>query len=226
MGQHCLLLQWEKADLDQMQAVRSYIQSHFITEVLEVVPTYKELALYLHFNADINVLKEELEEQLPKLNHSPEAEDSITYHIPVCYDLEHGMDLESLAASKKLSIEEVIQLHTAPTYRIHFLGFLPGFPYLSGLVPKLHQARLESPRPKIPAGSVGIAGAQTGVYPQASPGGLNLIGRTPLKLFDIKQNPPAQLKPLQKLKFYAINKEEFEEKVEEIEKFKSKRVEK
>ena len=115
-----------------------------------------------------------------------------------------------------MTIEEVIERHTAPIYDIHFLGFLPGFPYLSGLDEKLHRPRLKSPRPRIPAGSVGIAGSQTGIYPQSSPGGWNLIGRTPIKLFDIEKNPPALLKPLRKLKFYAISEEEFEEIEEKL----------
>ncbi|MEQ8910303.1 MAG: 5-oxoprolinase subunit PxpB [Vicingaceae bacterium] len=216
VGTHCLILQWEETIPQQMQAVQTYIKDKFDKDVLEMVPTYRELALYLHFESDIYALKESLEANLPKIEVNRSQEDGQVFQIPVCYSPKYGMDLKPLAKAKELSVAELIERHTAPTYQIHFLGFLPGFPYLSGLDEKLQHSRLESPRQKIPAGSVGIAGTQTGIYPHSSPGGWNLIGRTPLKLFDIEQSPPALLKPMQKLKFYAISEKEFEEKEKEL----------
>jgi KipI family sensor histidine kinase inhibitor len=104
-----------------------------------------------------------------------------TVEIPTCYD---GPDLLRVAEHAKLSVEEVIARHSAPTYRVHCLGFAPGFPYLGGLDPRLHTPRLASPRPRVPAGSVAIGGEHTGVYSIASPGGWNLIGRTDAALFN------------------------------------------
>ena len=106
--------------------------------------------------------------------------------IPVCYGGKFGPDLEEVANHAGLSAEEVILRHTAPDYHVYMLGFRPGFPYLGGLDPAIACPRRATPRQTVEQGSVGIAGAQTGVYPEPSPGGWNLIGRTPLKLFDEK----------------------------------------
>lgn len=113
--------------------------------------------------------------------------------IPVAYGGEAGPDLADVARHAGLSPEEVVARHSAATYRVRFLGFSPGFPYLGGLPPELATPRLPTPRPRVPAGSVAIGGAQTGVYPQATPGGWRLIGRTPLPLFDPRRQPPALL---------------------------------
>jgi len=110
--------------------------------------------------------------------------------IPVCYDPALAPDLEALAAEKGLTVEALAALHAAPAYRCYLLGFRPGFPFLGGLDDRLAAARLPSPRLRVPAGSVGIGGRQTGVYPVDSPGGWRLIGRTPLRLFD-----PARAEP-------------------------------
>lgn len=125
--------------------------------------------------------------------------------IPVCYGGEFGPDLEFVAEHNQLSLERVIELHCAAPYHIYMMGFTPGFPYLGGLDPRLHTPRLESPRTMVAAGSVGIANAQTGVYPIASPGGWRLIGRTPLKLFDPDRQDPFLLRAGAKLRFRPIS---------------------
>lgn len=114
--------------------------------------------------------------------------------IPVRYGGEDGPDLEEVAALHGISADEVVALHAAGEYRVHLIGFVPGFPYLGGLDARLHTPRRDSPRTVVPAGSVGIGGAQTGVYPIESPGGWRLIGRTPLPLFDPLRDPPALLR--------------------------------
>ncbi len=124
--------------------------------------------------------------------------------IPVCYGGEYGPDLIAVAAHAGLSAEAVIQRHAGALYRVYFLGFTPGFPYLGGLDPRLVMARKATPRLLTPAGSVGIAGAQTGVYPQATPGGWQIIGRTPLTLFDPARAPPCLLAPDDRVRFVAI----------------------
>lgn len=129
--------------------------------------------------------------------------------IPVCYDLELGPDLPRVAAQAQCTEAEVVAWHSAGEYRVEAVGFSPGFPYLSGLPAQLHTPRLATPRAAVPAGSVGIGGAQTGIYPQATPGGWNLIGRTPVILFDPEARPPARLQVGDRVRFRAITREEF-----------------
>jgi KipI family sensor histidine kinase inhibitor len=125
-------------------------------------------------------------------------------HIPVHYGDEDGPDLLAVATGVGLTPEEVVRRHAAAEYQVYFLGFLAGFPYLGGLPAELAVPRLDSPRARIPAGSVGIAGQQTGIYPVASPGGWRLIGRTPLRLFDPARDPPALLRPGDRVRFSPV----------------------
>jgi len=129
--------------------------------------------------------------------------------IPVCYHAEFALDLDRVAEHTKLSAGEVVDLHCTAEYRVACIGFVPGFPFLTGLATKLATPRRDTPRKEIPPGSVGIGGAQTGIYPLRSPGGWNLIGRTPLKLFDPTKNPPALLQAGDRVLFRAITREEF-----------------
>jgi len=124
--------------------------------------------------------------------------------IPVCYGGENGPDLEAVAAHCGLTAAEVIGRHAAGDYVVDFLGFAPGFAYLSGMDPRLATPRLETPRRRVPAGSVGIGGSQTGVYSFATPGGWSLIGRTPLKLFDAEREPMALVAIGDHLRFVPI----------------------
>ncbi|HEU5400212.1 MAG TPA: 5-oxoprolinase subunit PxpB [Terriglobales bacterium] len=131
--------------------------------------------------------------------------------IPVCYGSEFGPDLAFVSEHSRLSVEEVIRLHSSASYVVHFLGFSPGFGYLDGLPARLACPRLESPRTRVAAGSVGIAGAQTGVYPLDSPGGWRLVGRTPLRMFDPLADSPSRLEPGDTVQFVAIDRGEFDE---------------
>jgi KipI family sensor histidine kinase inhibitor len=124
--------------------------------------------------------------------------------IPVHYGGMDGPDLDFVAQHTGLSPAEVIARHSAVVYRVYMLGFLPGFAYLGGLDPALHTPRLQTPRLQVPAGSVGIAGAQTGVYPCASPGGWRLIGRTDLRLYEAEADPPCLLAPGDRVRFVAV----------------------
>ncbi|HEX3420330.1 MAG TPA: 5-oxoprolinase subunit PxpB [Candidatus Udaeobacter sp.] len=129
--------------------------------------------------------------------------------IPVCYDSEFGFDLDRVAEHTQLSEREIVDIHTSGEYRVACIGFVPGFTFLAGLPKKLATPRRDAPRKEIPPGSVGIGGVQTGIYPLRSPGGWNLIGRTPLKLFDPSKNPPTLLQPGDRVRFRAITREEF-----------------
>lgn len=124
--------------------------------------------------------------------------------IPVRYGGTHGPDLSEVAERLQLTENEVIDLHTAAEYTVLMIGFLPGFPYLGPLPEALHLPRRDTPRLRVPPGSVAIAGGQTGIYPQASPGGWHLIGHTDFRLFDPSERPPARLQPGQRVRFVAV----------------------
>ncbi|HET9418553.1 MAG TPA: 5-oxoprolinase subunit PxpB [Chthoniobacterales bacterium] len=130
--------------------------------------------------------------------------------IPVCYDTEFAPDLNDVARHAGRSTQEVVDLHSGAQYRVHCVGFTPGFPFLGGLDPRVATPRRSTPRKEIAAGSVGIGGAQTGIYPVKSPGGWNIIGRTPLRLFDPQKDPPALLRAGNRVRFRAITREEFD----------------
>ena len=136
--------------------------------------------------------------------------DARLVEIPVCYDPEFALDLDHVASQAKLTPTKVVDLHSRAKYRVSCIGFVPGFPFLAGLPKELATPRRATPRKEIPAGSVAIGGAQTGIYPLRSPGGWNLIGRTPLHLFDPEKTPPAFLRAGDRVRFRAIAREEFE----------------
>jgi inhibitor of KinA len=135
--------------------------------------------------------------------------------IPVCYGGEFGPDLGYVAEHNQLSVEEVIEIHTSGQYLVYMIGFAPGFPYLGGMSERIMAPRRQSPRLAIPAGTVGIAGMQTGVYPIETPGGWQLIGRTPLALFRPQDNPPSLLQSGDIVRFCQISDKEYEEYKEE-----------
>lgn len=129
--------------------------------------------------------------------------------VPVCYGGEFGPDLHAVAEQAGMSVDEVVSRHTAANYHVAMLGFAPGFAYLLGLDPALHAPRRANPRIRVPAGSVAIGGAQTGIYPRELPGGWNLIGRTPLTLFDASRATPALFVPGQRVRLHAIEASQF-----------------
>ncbi len=131
------------------------------------------------------------------------------HKIPVCYNVPYAPDLPLMSEAKQLPAEEIIRLHTATIYHVFMIGFMPGFPYLGTLPDALQMPRLAVPRTRVPAGSVGIAGMQTGVYPFASPGGWNIIGQTPQAIFDINRPEPVLIKAGDRVQFYAIDADEF-----------------
>ena len=130
--------------------------------------------------------------------------------IPVRYGGALGPDLEAIAAGAGMDLEAAIALHAGTHYRVAMLGFAPGFPYLAGLDERLAAPRRATPRVRVAGGSIGIGGAQTGIYPREGPGGWNIIGRTPLRLFDPRRDPPCLLAPGQRVRFRAIGEAEFE----------------
>jgi inhibitor of KinA len=129
--------------------------------------------------------------------------------IPVCYSEKYAWDLDEISKEKTLTPEEIIHLHTAKRYRVYMIGFLPGFAYMGEADKRIAMPRKQQPRTKVAAGSVGIAGMQTGIYPFDSPGGWQIIGRTPVKLFDKENDDPVLLQPGDEIEFYSITEDEF-----------------
>jgi inhibitor of KinA len=132
-------------------------------------------------------------------------QDQFLWEIPVCYDASFGIDLEEIANKKKCSVTDIIRLHTETDYIVYFIGFQPGFLYLGGLHQNLHIPRKSNPRVRVDKGSVGIGGAQTGVYPQNSSGGWNIIGKSPLNFFNMKATNPCFAKSGDRIQFVAVD---------------------
>jgi len=139
-----------------------------------------------------------------------------TMEIPVCYDLEFALDLTAVATAHDLNTSDVIHLHSSASYVVQMIGFSPGFPYLAGLPSQLHTPRRASPRIQVPAGSVAIGGEQTGIYSCNTPGGWNIIGRTPVQLFDPQRDPPCLLRTGDAIRFVPIDRQQFDDSVERI----------
>jgi inhibitor of KinA len=182
-------------------------------EILELVPTYRSLMVYFDpMRISRDALTDKIRLFLDSDAESGEKADTATVvSIPVCYGGEFGPDLEFVASHNKLSVEEVVEIHTSRAYQVYMLGFTPGFPYLGGISDRIAAPRLAQPRVVIPAGSIGIAGSQTGIYPIQSPGGWQLIGRTPLQLFNPGSADPFLFAAGNYLRFTAIDAGTFQE---------------
>lgn len=200
----------------QVRAFALALERENIPGIVETVPTYRSLAVHY----DPMVLScGELKARLSALLETekelcvPPAEVLV---IPVLYGGEEGPDLPFVAKYTGLSAEEVVKIHSSADYLIYMLGFTPGFTYLGGLDPVLETPRLATPRVRIPAGSVGIAGKQTGIYPIDSPGGWQLIGRTPVKLYDPARTVQVLPKAGQYIRFMAVDRTEYERIAAEV----------
>ncbi len=175
----------------------------------EAVPSYR--SLLVHYDP----LKLSMREARALIFAALERESDVSpleprlVEVPTAYGGEFGPDIAFVAEHSGLSVEEVIRLHSGTLYTVYLLGFTPGFPYLGGLPAQLATPRLATPRQSVPAGSVGIAGPQTGIYPLATPGGWQLIGRTPVVLFDPFRTPPALLRPGNRVRFCPISADDF-----------------
>lgn len=211
-GEKALLIQFkDEISLEVHQQVKScylYLKSIAIKGIESLIPAYNSLTIL--FDKEV-IQQAALKEILENLNFKileTVLKNQQTITIPVCYDVELGWDLESTAKTLCLSIEEVIKLHTAKPYLVYMLGFTPGFMYLGGLNKQLHIPRKNTPRLKIPAGAVGLADQQTGIYPMETPGGWQIIGQTPLRLFS--KEKPALVEMGDLVEFKAISKKEFD----------------
>lgn len=210
-----------------------YLEQEKIAGVIEYVPAYCSITLHYHPLEVIEGVKRTTAQwqSLKSIHHSPsqllqyilkeklshfEEQNMLDAHtehriveIPVCYGEEFGPDLLEVASYHQLSPDQVVALHSKATYLVHMLGFAPGFPYMGGMDPAIATPRKAIPRAFIVEGSVGIAGEQTGIYPVATPGGWQIIGRTPIKLFDPRQEIPSIVQAGDKIKFIPISKAQF-----------------
>lgn len=189
-----------------------------ISGITEWVPSYSGIMIYFDpLTIDCLSLRRLLLEKFSLINSVSLKNKKSVIILPVCYGNEYGPDISVVAKRNQLSVEEVITIHSTPLYYIYMLGFTPGFPYLGGMDNRIETPRKKEPRLKIAAGSVGIAGDQTGIYPLESPGGWQIIGKTPLNLFNPRQNPAFLLRAGLYIKFEPVDSKEFIKISREIE---------
>ena len=186
------------------------LESAAVAGVRDIVPTYRSVTVYFDpLRTDRDALVARLNQ--PRMQPLADTDAASTAHrVPVCYGGDLGPDLETVAAFAGLSADEVVLAHTARTYRVFMLGFLPGFAYMATVDERIGVPRRSTPRTCVPAGSVEIAGVQTGIHPSDAPGGWQLLGRTPLRFFDAAQASPALLKPGDTVRFHAVDRAEFD----------------
>lgn len=217
LGDKAIAVEFGQAiDLDINQRVMALrdkiqqdVQQNKLSGIVEMVPTY--CSLLVEYNP-LLISYDELTQILQQMAEHIEAAETASkevVEIPVVYGGEYGPDLAEVADYHQLSPQQVIEMHAEPEYPVYMLGFVAGFPYLGGMNPHLATPRKKAPRLKIEAGSVGIAGGQTGIYSVESPGGWQIIGRTPLKLYDANRPQPVLLSAGQYVKFKPISQAEY-----------------
>lgn len=195
----------------------NHLRAFSLPGMTEVVPAYSSFTVYYDIitarklaspgQAGFDFIKAALEQRMTEPFEQESAVERLV-KIPVCYEEEFAPDLSYLAAEKNLTVEEVIRIHTQRKYKVYMLGFLPGFSYMGEVDEKIAMPRKLQPHP-VEAGGVGIAGKQTGIYPLHSPGGWQIIGRTPVKLFNPRQEEPCLLQAGDRVEFYPVSKKEF-----------------
>ncbi|WP_066388930.1 5-oxoprolinase subunit PxpB [Neobacillus mesonae] len=212
-GDQAVLVEFEniiaKDTNARVRNLASLVEKETSTGFGEVILGYRTLLIHydpvrLSYEQVVKRLK-----QWGEMDYNSISSASRTVRVPVLYGGEWGPDLNDVAVHNNLSPEEVISIHSGGEYLVYFLGFTPGYPFMGGMSEKISTPRLPSPRVSIPAGSVGIAGNQTGIYPVKSPGGWRLIGRTPLKLYDPEREKPFLFESGDIVRFEVITYEEF-----------------
>lgn len=186
------------------------LQAAAIPGVMDLLPTYRSLLVtYDPLSLPPDELRERIE-RLESHGDSTPVPAPRVLEVPTCYGGEFGPDLAFVASHNHLSEDEVVAIHSGTDYLVYMMGFSPGFPYLGGMSKRIATPRLTTPRTAIPAGSVGIAQTQTGIYPVESPGGWQLIGRTPVVLFDARRDPPVLIEAGDSIRFVPITRAEYD----------------
>lgn len=208
-GERSILIEWpaviDEAILQDIIRFKDVINGFNIKSIVEIKTAYNSLLISYdsvcrNFEKEVSLLKNICESR--NLGHDRVSK---SWVVPVCYDAVFGIDLEAISVKKKLSIEAIIKCHSEAVYTVFFIGFLPGFLYLGGLDESLHVPRKSTPRLQIEKGAVAIGGQQTGVYPNASPGGWNIIGNTPVEFFNPKLESPCFAKAGDKIIFKSVS---------------------
>ncbi len=212
-GDSALLVEFGKEineDINRkITAVVKMIKEQRIEGIVELIPSF--CALVIQYDPRV-ISYDEMKNRVKgilELDITLGENGKRIFEIPVCYGGEFGPDIETIAQNAGLSVEKVIQIHSSRDYLIYMLGFLPGFCYLGGLDERIHTPRLTNPRLKINAGSVGIGGSQTGIYPLDSPGGWQLMGMTPVKTYDPEREVPILLEAGDYIRFIPVDEEEY-----------------
>ena len=214
-GEQAILITWpnqvDEGILDDIIAFRSHLQQSVLPSPdWELVAAYNSLTVINSREpVDWKHYREVLRSEYGAKRKKKLAKRWL-WRLPVCYDKAFGMDLEEVAEFLEIGTEELIGMHTSHTYVVFGIGFLPGFMYLGGLPEALEIPRKSTPRLEVPKGSVGLAGKQTGIYPQQSPGGWNIIGNCPIPIFNIEKEQPCFVNVGDRIQFYPINKGEFD----------------
>jgi KipI family sensor histidine kinase inhibitor len=194
----------------QAIALARAVRSRWAASVRDVVVGYASVTIYFDpLHVDASALEEELR-QLARALPDSAIEDGALIDVDVCYGGDLGPDLADVAAFAKVTEDEVVRLHSATTYRVYIVGFVPGFPYMASVHSHLALPRRTTPRTRVPAGSVAIAAGQTGIYPIETPGGWHLIGRTRVKPYDASRAEPFLFKPGDRVRFHPIDRMEFD----------------
>jgi KipI family sensor histidine kinase inhibitor len=214
-GKSAILVEWpaemSESVLEDILSFQQIIQASNSDGIIEIIQSIHSLTIV--YNSDLwtfGELKNWLEKYYFEA-YKKQIRLNFLWKIPVCYHLSFGLDFQEITRKNSLSIQEIIEIHSQTTYQIYSIGFLPGFLYLGGLNQRLYIDRKANPRLATPKGSVGIGGKQTGIYPTESSGGWQIIGNTPISLFDVKSNPPCFAKAGDKVQFIPISKGEHEQ---------------
>lgn len=190
----------------KIRAIGEFLDEYTFEGFVEYVPAFSTITIYYLPNlVSYGELETMIEEMMGELQEPQKSNQSAIIEIPVVYGGEWGPDLEYVAQHNKLSIEEVIKIHCGAEYLVYMIGFAPGFPYLGGMDERIVTPRRETPRASVCAGSVGIAGTQTGVYPIETPGGWQIIGRSTIDLFSIESDEPVLLKAGDRVRFVPVD---------------------
>jgi inhibitor of KinA len=207
--------------LQKIKQLNAFIYTKKIDGILDVIPSYHTLTIVYDILKFVSAA-EDATQQLILLSNSiinefesielkQDLSISNTYQVPVCYDAAFALDIQNISEQKNISIQEIIDIHCGKIYDVYSIGFLPGFTYMGIVDEKIKIDRHHKPRNVVPAGSIGIAGLQTGIYPSDSPGGWQIIGKTPFKIFDPNPNKLSKFKVGDQVQFYPISKTEFDQ---------------
>ncbi|WP_298427731.1 5-oxoprolinase subunit PxpB [uncultured Kordia sp.] len=213
-GNSGVLVTWESemtsSVLNKVLEFKKKIIKFDIKVIVELIQSNNSLLMiYDELNVNFRTLQHLLERLFLLESDKIQTETRYCWEVPVCYDINFGIDLDEIAQKNKLSINEIIQLHTSPKYQIFSIGFLPGFLYLGGLDKRLHIDRKSTPRLEVKKGAVGIGGMQTGIYPKSSPGGWQILGNSPISFFDVNKQNPCFAKAGDFIKFVSISITEY-----------------